>query len=206
MEQRAALAAGRRLDRSGPVAPGRAVPGLLGNSSAPRAESPRPRDPARSRPRPRATIPALVEPRQIAAHREPERLRLEAHDVVRGQPLAHILEREQRQRAMSQRREIRRIEARRIARDMSEIEMRRELLQRTHRAHRFRRAGQRRERRDGQRLVALLAQRGDRQRAGALRQPFAGAGDQEIVMREDGRRRSGASASNSCSCTAVLVT
>ena len=91
------------------------------------------------------------------------------------------------ERARRERVEFGLVETRRAVRQMGEIDHRGEFVERSDRTHGFRRPHEHRERGDRKRLDAFLAQRCDRERAGALGEAFAAGVGQEIVMAESRR-------------------
>ena len=73
------------------------------------------------------------------------------------------------QRARRKRLELGFVKPGRAVRELRKVDEVREFIKRGDRTHRLGRTDQHRERGDGERLDSFCAQRGDRQRAGALR-------------------------------------
>ena len=155
----ATFAAGSRLERRRPRAPGLFVPrlfrqtgGRLGEEAAVLDDR---RDRAVNDPPP---LRRFVQTGEIAARRRPERLGERPGDAQRLQPLAHGGEGQVMQHARRQRPELGFVETRRGARDVGEVEAFGELGERGDRPHRLGRADQHRQRRDRERFDAALAQ------------------------------------------------
>ena len=185
MEQRPALATARGLRRRGPGAPRRRVPRLRRQQRGGLREEAGILDgglDAALHDRP--PYGDIVETLEVAGDREPERRRHVAGDLRRREPPGHGRKRQAVQRAGGERRQLCRIEARRIARDVVEREQTGELVEARHRLNGVGRSRQHRQRGDGECLDSGLAQAAERQGAGSLREAFAVGRGQEIVVGE----------------------